>query len=258
MVKCTQYISTKTLRKIKDAIELKHGFHVSLGMMLSLRPFYVLPPTEREKASCLCKFCLNLWLKFKELMKHLNDQTKKISSMSAYFGHGITCNQNQNGFYQLECISNNCDNCKQLPMFSMDDFDVPDEVSYPQFEVEEYTFMNKAGILKKASRTVRLQKTGSANFYLDSMRKVSCIYYIECKNDTFVWPQILDSPGFIFHLDYSENLSVTPKLEPQDAHFGSKQTSLHCAVVHSAFNSGDVKYVYHLSDVKKHDFAFSM
>ena len=70
------------------------------------------------------------------------------------------------------------------------------------------------------------------------------LHRFECKNNIFLWPQILNaSPGFVFHLDFSENISATPKFEPQDAHFGSKQTSLHCAVIHSPYNTC-VQYVY--------------
>ena len=67
MVKSTCYISTKTVCEFQNIIQSKCGFHVSIGTVLSLRPFYIVPPTEHEKESCLCKFCLNLCLKFTEL-----------------------------------------------------------------------------------------------------------------------------------------------------------------------------------------------
>ena len=60
--------------------------------------------------------------------------------------------------------------------------------------------------------------------------------------------------GPIFHEDYSENVSASPKYEPQDAHFSTKQTSLHCSVVYCAEKK---HYAYHISDNKCHDFAFT-
>ena len=62
--------------------------------------------------------------------------------------------------------------------------------------------------------------------------------------------------GFIFHLDYSENIICTEKICPQDSHFDAKQISLHCAVIFSALNS-DVHYSFHLNDDKHHDTAFT-
>ena len=116
-VKSTRYIATKTVREIQHTLETKHDLHFSLGIICSLKPFYIVPPSEREKESCLCKFCLNLHLKFDALQKHLKDKTRRVSSMSSYFANGISCAQDQNGFYQLKCISSDCDKCKLVPVF---------------------------------------------------------------------------------------------------------------------------------------------
>ena len=45
-------------------------------------------------------------------------------------------------------------------------------------------------------------------------------------------------------MDYSENVSCSPKFEPQDAHFSGKQTSLHCTVIHAP-NTVKPMYAYH-------------
>ena len=47
--------------------------------------------------------------------------------------------------------------------------------------------------------------------------------------------------GVIFHMDYSENISTSPKYEPRDAHFNKKRISLHCTVAHEINNN---KYVW--------------
>ena len=78
-------------------------------------------------------------------------------------------------------------------------------------------------------------------------------------NDNFYWPQVLNTTnhlGYIFHMDYLENISVTPKEEPQDAHFSGKQTSLHCTVVHKPYDTHH--YCYHMSDNLTQDKIFSL
>ena len=45
---------------------------------MNLKPFYIENPYEIEKESCLCKFCLNLRLKFDAVQKHLK-RTKKLT-----------------------------------------------------------------------------------------------------------------------------------------------------------------------------------
>ena len=80
----------------------------------------------------------------------------------------------------------------------------------------------------------------------------------EIHNDVHHWLQILSDSdlGYIFHQAYSENISGSPKFDPQDAHFSSKQTSLHCTVVYD--NEKDLKYVYNISNNKGHDSAFTL
>ena len=94
-----------------------------------------------------------------------------------------------------------------------------------------------------------------ANF--DANGLLYLVHRFEYKNDQFHWPQILDLTdlGHVYHMDYSENISCTPKFEPQDAHFSGKQTSHHYTVIHEP--SGEILYVYHVSDDRTHDAAFT-
>ena len=57
----------------------------------------------------------------------------------------------------------------------------------------------------------------------------------------------------MFHMDFSENISMTPKFEVQEHHFNKVQSSLHCTV---AYSKNGTQYFYHISDVIKHDVSF--
>ena len=61
--------------------------------------------------------------------------------------------------------------------------------------------------------------------------------------------------GANYHLDYSENFTLSYKYESQSSHFNKAQYSLHCSVKHSSDQT--FSYFYHLSDDLKHDFAFT-
>ena len=79
-------------------------------------------------------------------------------------------------------------------------------------------------------------------------------------NDKLHWAKILstcEDIGVIYHMDYSENLSQQYKYESQSSHFNKNQYSLHCTVKHTGDNNSPYEYIYHISDEKKHDFAFS-
>ena len=120
MVRSTRRIATKTVREIKKKIE----HNVSIGFIINLKPFYVQNPTEREKASCLCKACLNLRIRFNELKKHMKDKT--VDSMTQYYSHSCTCAKSENGFLKLQCLTSTCDNCNiKQAMPTNDDFIIP-------------------------------------------------------------------------------------------------------------------------------------
>ena len=77
----------------------------------------------------------------------------------------------------------------------------------------------------------------------------------QIEHDKVKWENILqlpDTTGPIFHVDFSENISGTPKYEVQSAHFNKSQYSLHVTVAHESIEN---KYFYHFSDMTQ-DFAF--
>ena len=115
---------------------------------------------------------------------------------------------------------------------------------------------------KEGKRTIRTDFFESFETFketLDNKGTKYLIHRFEIKNDSFHWPQILSNSkyGYVFRQDYSENISMSPKYEPQDAHFSSKQTSLHCSVVYSPTDDKPL-HAYHISDNKKHDSAFTI
>ena len=77
----------------------------------------------------------------------------------------------------------------------------------------------------------------------------------QIENDRHHWKNILTmNDGVILHMDYSENVSGSPKKEPQDAHFNKKQFSLHCTVGHEPDKN---VFFYHLANERNHDHNFT-
>ena len=61
--------------------------------------------------------------------------------------------------------------------------------------------------------------------------------------------------SWLYHMDFSENISQHFKYEPQFSHFNKKQYSLHCTVRHKVNSSYDD--YYHLSEEMKHKHSFT-
>ena len=99
MVKTTKRIWITPIRHLQEIANKKLRENISLGLIINLKPFYVQQPPDREKESCLCRFCLNLQLRFNELLQHLGNKSKQVSSLSEYFSFGISCPYGDNGYY---------------------------------------------------------------------------------------------------------------------------------------------------------------
>ena len=141
------------------------------------------------------------------------------------------------------------------------------EIKVSQFEVTKkvYTKTDKNGQShqKTSEKTERVEHTLTyEKIYkkLSAVKKDYTCHKYQVFIDKFHWPKILstcEDIGVIYHMDYSENLSQQYKYEPQSSHCNKNQYSLHCTVKHTGDNNSPCEYIYHLSDEKKHDFAFT-
>ena len=132
-------------------------------------------------------------------------------------------------------------------------------LSYHQFNVKQVEYKStKTQEMKMSKRTIREDiKQDVVSVYEEVKRRSQeyLVHRFQIENDRYHWRKLLSqNTEVIFHMDYSENVSGSPKYEPHDAHFSKAQFSLHCTVAHTG-NSNE--YLYHLSDNKKHDHNFT-
>ena len=110
----------------------------------------------------------------------------KVDSISEYYGHGITCEKNENGFFELNCISSLCNNCEVKPMFTDSDFTIPDLVRFHQFVLDKYSYVNKKGETKEGKRTVKKEFEETFQDFKSGFDSKSAVYLLhryEIKND---------------------------------------------------------------------------
>ena len=93
---------------------------------------------------------------------------------------------------------------------------------------------------------------------MNSREKYLC-HRFEVENDKFEWKKTLQKLNTtVFHLGFSENITVTPKYEAQSAHFNKRQYSLHCSAAHTSFhNKAKNCSHYRVSDDPTHHSAFT-
>ena len=237
-VRAHRRIYTKPIRQLfKDFIENHSDLKCSFSTFYKYRPFYIGPPTEREKESCPCIKCQNAHL----FLKGINNfrKTKCLKQLNS-----VT------EFLYLKSSMSSEDLAKLHPEFSS-----PKETSYYIFGMKTETYV-KNGIEKSYERTTRLDKKDKVSDIVEQLIKLGPPYLKHRQhvaNVNTVIPKIRERhEGKYIELDFSENIALKTKSEVQEAHFSGKQYALHCSIV----EPGENKFVYHLSDDTTHDPCF--
>ena len=227
------------LRKIymKPVRELHQKFlststsSCSKTTFFTYKPFYVKPPTEREKISCMCMRCFNAQC----LLKGINTYRKL---------HKLENHTSVTKFLLENHDNESHPEIKDTKM-----------INYYVFESKEESYI-KNGKEIKYTRTARVPKSESVCDIVNTLKESGESYLrhrSHVENVGTIFPIIRKSfSGTYIELDFSENISEKPKYEVQNAHFSGVQYSLHCAIV----EPGEEKYVFHLSDDTTHDPAF--
>ena len=137
---------------------------------------------------------------------------------------------------------------------------------YYQYETTLTPYKSNQGQDKIAKKYERVQHSESPKNIVEKLwheKEEYLVHRFQEQNDKYEWKFILETVGEmgpILHMDFSENITATPKFVPQSSHFSKRQFSLHCTVMHTTNDNGlpSNVYIYHLSDDIKHDSIFTM
>ena len=223
------------------------------------KPFYISPANIREMEGCLCAKCLNPHSLYDCLRKHINNFPL---SLTQYLTEGFECTEQRDINYpKLKCIECKCENGCKIRNESKKGYDWDKKVSYV-FEKKTETYYNRQGKKKEYKRMARQDShdvplgdvykllQGCAKEYLQQRYHVSV--------DRVYWAKYLaETDKHVVWLDYSMNISLTPKLEVQSSHYSGKQHTLHDTLIHYPGTEDTYKYIYHLSDDTNHDSVMS-
>ena len=272
-VAANRMIATTTVRGVYKKLKTQ-GINVALGSVLSNKPFFITYATEKELSLCLCKLCINMTFLFEPLMAQAKkDGDETFESISTFFMQNSTCSKAANGYYTWTCVNRKCKECRTCLSANLKCTDSNQLVSVDQFEtvVREYNKLNRSKNKIEKKKTKLTDRVTKEMTYQElykkilSMRKTYMIHKYFVYNDKYQWPKILSTVpeyGEITHSDYSENMSQLHKREAQSCHFNKKPYSLHCTVEHVDIEKNPslkspYRYIYHLSDSMKHNYAFT-
>ena len=201
------------------------GFKISYSLFCRLRPFWVTPPTERDRQTCLCKLHENCQLAISKLKNIRILTTDSIEQVLK----SVSCD-----IESKSCMYGECPACKD-PVFCIveEETDKNAETSWMQWKTVREE-RDVKGVSKTVNLTVKAEVKGSVGDLIDE-----CINLLEqMKRHHFnirhqyrfyrFQKQNMGENECLIHIDFSENYECKFEKEVQSVHFGAskKQISL--------------------------------
>ena len=232
MVVATKIIYTDSIRTLHKRFNEDQEHPISLTAFFKHKLFYVLKPSEKEKQSCLCIYCLNPHV----ILKAIN--TFRTSR-------------------KLVLHDSLTEDLKSLEAGDLfDEIDAKNDCQYYEYKRIKESYYAENGKSVEYTRTARFDLCEPVCKLVQKLRDIGPKHL---KHRTYVdncaaaFPLLKETyEGKFIELDFSQNLPLRPKDEVQSAHFSGKQFTLHCCIVEPTEN----RYHYHLSDDTKHDSFF--
>lgn len=199
---------------------------------MALIPFFINYATEREMTLCLCKLCPNTRLLFDSIMPEERKLGGEIfKSVTEFFTAKWYCTLSSNGFYNWACVTGKCKQCSKVkhefPGVAFDRV-----ITSSQFEQKETPYLEKdksGNIVEKKSKkpdrvyhSISFKKTVTQ---LIALKWKYLTYKYQVCNDSYHWPQILNTTGdfgSMYHMNYSGSTTQSIKYEPHESHFNKK------------------------------------
>lgn len=259
------YITTRTNQELyKQYIIENPTMPVSSGTFFNLKPFYVRGATKSDFEMCCCKLHLHArWAisaLLKLCMKAEISLPEFINSYETFLAHlSEDCAIDANTYISWECTPDKNSICEHIS-FKWDNFKTffqtfKTELTVPLQHFETIEHVNKSGNISKHLTAVTT--SADINFlmtFIDGLLPKIVHHRNLLKNYRKIMESFNDFfDNVVIDVDFSENLSVPVKYEPQSLHWHHEQVTVHSGICKV---NGEKTYHAHISDDKKHDQTF--
>ena len=248
-VKNQRRILTATMKQLhKRFIQEYTHLKISYTTFTRLRPFWVAPPTLKDRETCLCKIHENGQLLVDALIKikAMKRETSNIEDVAA----ACCCDMHSH-----DCAFGLCQECKGKQVILQDGCRMDIQAEWWQWAVQIEVAEDKSHM----KRTKKVKREGTISDLKQELerqlqaRLCRHIYTMRHQfNDIKKLKESITDKDAIVHIDFSENYMTKGNQEVQAAHFGGghKQVTLHTGML---YTTGGAESFCSLSDSKRHD-----
>ena len=221
---------------------------ISYSMFCTMRPFWVVPPSQRDRQTCLCITHENMDLRLSKLNQLKAIPDKRATTVLA----GVACDVTAKS-----CMYGDCTSCSDLSIEISKDVDASTPATWQEWKsIKEERDINgskkQVTITKKImhERTL-VQLVEIVNSQLPKFKR----HQFNMHHQQAYYKQLRDSlqpDECMIHIDYAENYLCKSAREVQAAHFGAshRQVTLHTGIYYVGSNAG--KSFCTISDSRQH------
>lgn len=235
---------------------------VSYGTFINLKPFYVHHASAKDLIMCCCKLHLHSRWSISALIACMDKQNITIPCRDylTFFSFLYeNCEAGTSTYLSWNCVCKTdvCDHIAQKwNELKNTVLNSNKEVTVPFTEFKNQAIVNKKG--ETVKRLTAVKQNVNTHYLVEFISSIlpKIIFHRNMlklyRTVIHDFHQLFDSP-VIVDLDFSENLTLDVKFEPQSLHWVKKQITIHSGIVK---NNGDKSYHPYVSDTLKHDQVF--
>ena len=240
---------------------------VSYGTFFALKPFYVRGVTPADIEMCCCKKHLHARWSIKALLDCAKEQNISLpfSSYTTFFDFlNEDCEKSETTYLKWSCTPDAktfCETIEQKWVVLKEEIllqeDTDTKVNMQKFVKESTGKVNqKTGkeIVKLVPKHEKVNLSGIIDF-IDELLADIIHHRNQLKHFRTVIPMINASfaNSLYIDIDFSENLKIPVKWEPQSLHWHHEQVTFHSGIVKF---DGEKHYYIHISEDRTHDNVF--
>ena len=256
-------ILEKPIREIYCQYIADAGSKISYGTFIALKPFYVRGATHNDIEMCCCKTHLHARWSVSALVHCAKEQNIPLEfcSYETFFEYlASDCNKEDSTYLAWDCTPDKKTHCQHIASKWTDlkatlasHADPSKTVPLMHFQKEETISKHGKVLMKLKSSTTNANMCFILDFVSDLLAK-SLHHRNHLKHYRNTIHEFRDNVNQIsIDVDFSENLSVPVKFEPQSLHWSHPQVSVHSGILKLY---GEKYYHPYISDDLKHDQKF--
>jgi len=258
-------ITNLTFKELYQKYLVNNEVKVSIGIFMALKPFYVKSATTKDIEVCCCKTHLHARWSIKALVSCCNAQNislqGEVSSYDSFFDHIYKdCQPEDTTYINWQCTPDRKTVCNSvianwnaLKDEALAKDDKTTCVSMQHFEKAESTMKNGTVVTRLTAVSTKANMQFIVEFIDNLLKKT-----IHNRNQLRHYRNVIKSfkehfDTILVDIDFSENLSIPVKYEPQSMHWSYQQITVHSGLMKY---QGEKTYHPYLSADRKHDQHF--